>query len=149
MTSVNRRVFVTGLGAVLAAPLGAQAQPIGKMRRIGVLSLGLTTDEMTGENPRSRVVRALLDGLLDLGYVYGKHYLVEPRGAEGKIERFPQLVNELLRIHVDVIVAVPASAAAVKQATATIPVVLTGVTSARPRAGRKPGTSRRSVHRTE
>jgi len=66
--------------------------------------------------------------LRELGYVYGEHFVTEPRGGEGKPERFPALAAELVRRQVDVIVSAgpPAMLAAVKQATSTIPVVTTG-----------------------
>lgn len=64
--------------------------------------------------------------MLDLGYIYGEDFETEPRGAEGKPERYPNLVADLLRLKVDVIVAVAASLPALKQANTTIPVVMTG-----------------------
>ncbi|HZM26313.1 MAG TPA: ABC transporter substrate-binding protein [Gemmatimonadales bacterium] len=78
---------------------------------------------MAGPQPRSPTTRALLGGLRELGYVYGEHFVTEPRGGEGKPERFPALAAELVRRQVDVIVSAgpPAMLAAVKQATSTIP----------------------------
>jgi putative ABC transport system substrate-binding protein len=66
--------------------------------------------------------------LRELGYVYGEHFVTEPRGGEGKPERFPALAAELVRLQVDVIVSAgpPSMLAAVKRATSTIPVVTTG-----------------------
>ena len=81
---------------------------------------------MTGHQPQNEFVKALLDGLRGLGYVYGEQFVTEPRGAEGHPERYPALIADLLRLQVDVIVAVPASLPALKQATSTIPIVMTG-----------------------
>jgi putative ABC transport system substrate-binding protein len=64
--------------------------------------------------------------LRELGYVYGEHFVTEPRGGEGQLERFPDLVAELARLRVDVIVASGPVLPALKQATSTIPVVMTG-----------------------
>ena len=96
------------------------------MWRIGVLGYAPTTADMVGPSPKPRAVNALLQGLGELGYVYGQHYVTEPRGAEGKADRFPGLVADLIRLQVDVIVAVAASLPAVKQATSTIPIVMPG-----------------------
>jgi ABC-type uncharacterized transport system substrate-binding protein len=124
---MNRRAFMGSviLGA-LAAPPAARAQPARRVYRIGILGLSPTTSAMTGPQPRNEYSRALLDGLRELEYVYGEHFVTEPRGAEGRPERYPELVAELLRLGVDVIVAVPASLPALKQATSTIPIVMTG-----------------------
>jgi putative ABC transport system substrate-binding protein len=60
----------------------------------------------------------------ELGYVYGEHFVIEPRGAEGKPARFPSLAAELLRLQVDVIVATGLALPPLKQATSTVPVVM-------------------------
>jgi putative ABC transport system substrate-binding protein len=79
---------------------------------------------MIGPEPRSPVTKAFLRGLRDLGYVYGEHFVTEPRGAESRPERYPALVGELVGLQVDVIVAGRRSLPALKQATATIPLVM-------------------------
>jgi putative tryptophan/tyrosine transport system substrate-binding protein len=115
---VNRRAFVAGLGAVLAAPLAADAQQAGKVYRIGILS---PTSQGLG-------VEAFRDGLRALGYVEGHNIVVEHRSAEGRFERLPELAAELVRLRVDVIVAVVTQASlAAKNATKTIPVVMLAV----------------------
>jgi putative ABC transport system substrate-binding protein len=83
---------------------------------------------MVGPQPRSPFTSAFLDGLRELGYTYGEHFVTEPHGGEGKPERFPALAAEIVRLQVDVIVTAgpPSMLAAVKQATSTIPVVTTG-----------------------
>src|SRR5689334_12111119 len=99
---MDRRAFVTGLGAVLVAPLGAEAQPAGKLYRVGYLSSSAT------------VFEAFRLGLRELGYVEGQNLSIEARLAAGKIDRLPVLAVELVRARVDVIAAVspPAIAAA-------------------------------------
>jgi putative ABC transport system substrate-binding protein len=124
---MNRRAFISSFtGGLLAAPLAVEAQQAGKMWRIGVLGFAPPTANMVGPDPKNEFTRALLRGLRELGYVYGQHYVTEPRGAEGRRDRYPTLVAELLSSKVDVIVAVAASLPAVQQATSTIPVVFPG-----------------------
>jgi len=102
---MNRRAFVTGLGAVLAAALGAEAQPTGKVARVGLVR--------SSADAESDVFR---ESLHELGYREGINVLVD--GAEVKG------IAELVRLNPDVIVAVgtPAVSAA-RDAIRTIPVV--------------------------
>jgi putative tryptophan/tyrosine transport system substrate-binding protein len=124
---IYRRTLLAGTSAVLlATPLVAGAQQASKVYRIGVLGLGQVTSDMTGPQPKSRWVKALLDGLRERGYVYGIQFVTEPRGAEGKRDRFPSLIDELLRSRVDVIVSVAAALPALKSATSTVPIVMIG-----------------------
>jgi putative ABC transport system substrate-binding protein len=123
---IERRDFLAGLATALAAPRAAAVQPARTPRRIGVLGFSPATAVMTGPQPSNRFVAALLQGLSELGYVYGAHYVTEPRGAEGKVERYPELAAELMRLQVEVIVAVAASLPALKQATSTLPIVMSG-----------------------
>ncbi|MFI5325406.1 MAG: ABC transporter substrate-binding protein [Candidatus Rokuibacteriota bacterium] len=122
-----RRAFMRGIACgFLAAPLAVEAQPAWKVWRIGVISYAPPTADMIGPDPKNDAVKALLRGLRELGYVYGQHYVTEPRSAERALDRFPSLAAELVRSQVDLIVAVSASLPAVKQATSTIPVVFPG-----------------------
>jgi putative ABC transport system substrate-binding protein len=106
------------VGLVLA-PLPAKAQqPAGKVYRIGLLS---PTSE-------SRGVDGFREGRRSLGYVDGRNIVVEHRSAEGRFDRLPELAAELVRMRVDVIVAVVTQASlAAKNATKTIPIVMLGV----------------------
>jgi putative tryptophan/tyrosine transport system substrate-binding protein len=116
---MNRRAFVTGLGAVLTPPLGAEAQPAGKMVRLGRLSLA-GTDARPGRGSGD----AIFDGLLELGYVEGRDFVVERRDANGVAERLPKLADELVGIPVDVLLVTGVTAtAAARRATGTIPIV--------------------------
>src|SRR6266498_1941226 len=87
---------------------------------IGILSAFTPTSEMVGPQPRSPFVNALLRRLRELGYVYGEHFVTEPRGGEGRPERYQSLAVELVRLQVDVIVAPGPMLRALKQATTTI-----------------------------
>ncbi len=96
----------------------AEAQ-LPKIPRIGFLS---TTSP---SNVPTRL-EAFRQGLRDLGYVEGKNVVIEYRYAEGNIDRLPTLLDELVRLKVDVIVASgPSPTRAAKKATATIPIVMT------------------------
>src|SRR6266850_1899213 len=124
---MDRRALLGGLAlGTIAVPCVARAQPARKVYRIGILGSTSMTSDMVGPQPQSPTVNALLRGLRELGYVYGEHFVTEPRGGAGKPERFPDLAAELVRLQVDVIVAGQPLLPALKQATSTIPVVMGG-----------------------
>jgi putative ABC transport system substrate-binding protein len=105
--------------AFVMCAAAAQAQQPTKVPRIGYLS---------GSPPFSIAERieAFRQGLLELGYMEGKNIVIEWRSAEGKRDRLPALATELVHLKVDVIVtAGPLVTRAAKQATSTIPIVLT------------------------
>ena len=113
----SRRAFLSALtGGLLAAPLAAHAQQAGKVWRIGFL-VGTTSTPF---------IEAFRQGLHDLGYTEGQNIVIEYRSADNRYERLPDLAADLVRLKVDVIVAVgtPGPVAA-KQATTTIPIVMT------------------------
>ena len=115
-----RKVFIGfALSAMLfALCLSAKAQEPAKVFRIGYLS------STSSERQKSRQA-AFRQGLRDLGYVEGKNIAFEYRYGDQKYERLPELVAELVRLKVDVIVAAGAPAAhAAKTATKTIPIVM-------------------------
>jgi putative tryptophan/tyrosine transport system substrate-binding protein len=113
---VKRREFITLLGGAATWPLAVRAQP-SKVARIGVLYIGLADSES--------FKKELREGLHELGYLEGQNISFEFRSAEGKLDRLPELASELVRLKVDVIVAlyVPSGLAA-KQATREIPIVI-------------------------
>jgi putative ABC transport system substrate-binding protein len=122
---MNRRKFVGGLvAASVARPIATQAQQDRKLARIGLLSVGSTTAEMTGAEPQSAVLRSFLGGMRALGYVYGRDFVTEPRGGAGMPERYAELVAELVAAPVDVIVAPGPMLTMLKKATSRIPVVM-------------------------
>jgi ABC-type uncharacterized transport system substrate-binding protein len=122
---MDRRAFVGMIaGGLLGVWQAVRAQPARKVYRIGILGLAATSD-LIGPQPRSPSIRALVRGMRDLGYTYGEHFVTEARGAEGKPERFPGMAAELVRLHLDVILAVGPALPALKQATSTIPIIMT------------------------
>jgi putative tryptophan/tyrosine transport system substrate-binding protein len=116
---VNRREFITVLGGAATWPLAARAQQRAKVAHIGYLGLV----SASWHTPRVTAFRA---GLRDLGYAEGKDIVIEFRWAEGRYDQLPALAAELVGLNVDVIVThtVPGAIAA-KQATSTIPIVIT------------------------
>jgi len=106
---------------LLAVGVTAEAQQPKKVPRIGFLSV-----TSSGQDPR---LEAFRQGLREMGYVEGKNFTLEYRSAEGKFDRLPALAAELIRLNVDVIVTqgTPAAAAA-KNATSTIPIIVSGGT---------------------
>jgi putative ABC transport system substrate-binding protein len=119
---MRRRDFITVLGGAAAGwPWLAHAQAPGKVPRVGFLgnsTLALETNLIT----------PFREGLRDLGYQEGRNIVLEFRWAEGKYERFPALIAELIAAKVDVIVTAGTPATlAVKKATSTIPLVMVAV----------------------
>jgi len=116
---IDRRSFLAGTGAVLlGTPLAAEAQPRGKVYRIGVLEVVSVTSNTIN-------LAAFREGLKEFGYADGQNFVIEYRSADGRPERFPELAEELVRLKVDVILTrgTPAALAA-KRATTTIPIVM-------------------------
>jgi putative ABC transport system substrate-binding protein len=105
------------LGLVIfAAALAVEAQQGERVYRLAVLRPG---------PPQPHLVKALVDGLRELGYVEGRNLVIEYRSAEGRVERFPELAAELVRLGPDIIIPLSTAAAlAAKQATTTIPIVM-------------------------
>ena len=114
-----------GLAVVLAvgltlAPLAAEAQPSGKVWRIGVLSPGVSAD--------SPPLEAFRQGLHGLGYIEGRNTIIDEQFAGDRNERLGDLARDLVLARVDVIFAINTPAAlAAKKATKTIPIVVTRV----------------------
>jgi putative ABC transport system substrate-binding protein len=117
----RRRKLLVALGAsVLAAPFVSLAQKQSKIWRIGFLSQRGRPESLDSENPG-----AFRRGMRERGHVEGKTFVIEWRFADGKAERLPGLVAELVHLNVDVIVTggTPDTSAAQK-ATTTIPIVM-------------------------
>jgi len=118
---MRRRDFVAMLCGAAALPLAARAQQTANVRRVGWLSPGSRASD---EN----FLASFRDGLRDLGWVVGQNVAIEPRWAEGRFERLPDLAAELVQLKVDVIIAnVTQASLAAKRSTRTIPIVMVGV----------------------
>jgi putative ABC transport system substrate-binding protein len=115
---LGRRAFLAGTGAILLAPLVGEAQQQAKTARIGILSLA------SGPNPNMDI----FPGSRELGWIEGQNMVVEYRWAAGREDQLPVLAAQLVRLKVDIIVTSTTPAAqAAKQATTTIPIVMTFV----------------------
>ncbi len=112
--------------ALLAAPLGAEAQPAGKVYRVALILTTSPISDMAGPEPIHPSVRAFVHGLRALGYREGLNLILERRSAEGRFERFADIIREVVRLKVDVIVTVGDSMTQqAKAVTTTIPIVMT------------------------
>jgi putative tryptophan/tyrosine transport system substrate-binding protein len=113
---MTRRKFIALLGSAAAWPLAARAQQAGKLPTVGMLGSSLAAF--------SYWLPALLQRLRELGWIENRTMAIEYRWTEGRNERYAQLAAELVRLKVDVIVALGSPAiVAAKQATAVIPIV--------------------------
>ena len=111
--------FFAACALFAGLPVSGEAQQAKKVPRIGFLS--------SSTLPSMKIrIEAFQHGLRELGYLEGKTILVEYRSAEGKLDRLPALARAFADLKFDVIVSPGASATrAIKQATATIPIVMT------------------------
>ena len=117
---MDRRAFIVGSVAALAAPLAAEAQQAGRVYRIGFLTPGPVP-------PPSPERTAFFQTLSEFGLVAEQNVVADRVGAEGRLERLPMLAISLINRKVDVIVAVSSAAVqAAKQATTVIPIVMVG-----------------------
>jgi len=118
---MNRRAFITLIGgAAVTLPASVHAERAAKVVRIGFLVTGRL------DLPEQQVtIDAFREGLRAHGYVEGQNIAIEYRAADGDIERFRELAEELVRLKLDLIVAsnTPAGLAA-KRATTTLPIVV-------------------------
>jgi putative ABC transport system substrate-binding protein len=119
---VRKTIVALLVGSTLASVHLAEAQQSSKVPQIGYLEIASASTNLGR-------TEAFREGLRELGYVEGQNIVIEWRFAEGKIDRLPALVAELLHLKVDIIVAgggTPAILAA-KNATSTIPIVFPAV----------------------
>lgn len=110
---MKRRAFIALFSGAAVLPLAVAAQTPPRIPRVGFLG---------GGRPNPDPLR---QGLRALGYVEGQTIALEVRWAEGRPERMSELVAELLRLEIDVLVVGSGVAAlAAKKATQTIPIVM-------------------------
>jgi putative ABC transport system substrate-binding protein len=98
------------------------------MHRVASVATTSPVSELIGANPINPVAKALLNGLRMLGYIEGHNLIMEWRSGEGKFERFPEIIRELVSIKADVIVTSGnPTARAAKGVTTTVPIVAVAV----------------------
>jgi hypothetical protein len=114
----QRREFMTLLGGAAASwPVAARAQQAGKLPTIGILGSGTPAGH-------GQWYAGFVQRLRELGWTEGRNLAIEYRWAEGRSERFAEIVAEFARLRIDVIATSgTAAVAAAKQATSTIPIV--------------------------
>ena len=118
MRTASRSLLVVLL---LASGQIAEAQQARKVPRIGYVFATTSTET-------SDIVKSIREGFHDLGYVEGQSVTLEIRWAEGKVERLPAIVDQLVHAKVDVlVVATTPGALAARNGTNTIPVVIVAV----------------------
>ena len=119
---MNRRAFVTGLGAVLAAPLAAEAQKSEKMARVGILGLGPVPSPQALATSVS--TNPFWISMRQLGWVDGQNMIVERRFGESA-DQLRTGAADLVRLKVDVLFVSSAGLAKILQMeTKTIPIVI-------------------------
>jgi len=119
---MNRRTAIRRLATFFLTTASlAQAQQPKKVPRIGYLAPG----DAASDSTRAEAIRL---ALRERGYIEGQNIAIEYRYAEGKIDRLPDLAAELVRLKVDIIVVAGTDTMirAAKNATKTIPIVMTG-----------------------
>ena len=119
---MKRREFIALLGGTTVTwPLAALAQQPKQLYLIGML-------ERTSPAINAANLEGFRQGLRELGYVEGKTFVIDYRSVDGRDERYPGLATELVRLKVDLILTRGTAATlAAKNATGTIPVVITGI----------------------
>ena len=120
---MNRRAFVTGVGAVIAVPLTVGAQQPQKVYRVGVLS---PFSSSFGPGPSFEAFRRTFR---ELGHIEGRDVILDYRWADGQSDRLAELAADVVRLQPDVILSAwgTPTALATKKATSTIPIVFAGV----------------------
>ena len=117
----RRKIIAVLCGSAFAWPLASGAQQAGRVYRIGML-------ELTSQVLNRANLDAFRQALHEFGYIEGQNLAIEYRSADGHPEQLPSLATELVRLNVDLILTrgTPAALAA-KNATTTIPIVLSGL----------------------
>jgi len=127
MSTIDRRQFIVGLGVTvtLASPFACFGQQVKPAYHVALVFWSSPVANMAGPEPKERLARVFIHAMRDLGYVEGKNLVLERRSLEGKAARAPEIVAELVRLKVDVIVssANVITRAAIKE-TSAIPIVM-------------------------
>src|SRR5262245_28946004 len=115
---ISRRACIAGGLGLLVAPLVAEAQQAGNLRRIGILG------EKASDPSEGRLWQVFRIALRERGWIEGENLLIESRWAEGNAARLPALAAELVRLKVDLIVTRGSTyVQGAQQATSSLPIV--------------------------
>jgi len=121
---MTRRAFLCGLTlGMLSAPLAAEAQQAGKVYRVGLIAVTPVARIMS--DPTHPFNSGFRREMRDRGYVEGQNFILELRSLEGRMERASEVVVELVRLNVDVIVTVgPEMTRQAQRVTTTVPIIM-------------------------
>ena len=120
----RREFIIASSGAVVAWPLAVSAQQAARVYRVGLIFSTSPVSEMVGPDPINPLVKVFVRALRDLGYLESRNLILECRSAEGKFERFPEIVRELISIKTEAIfTGTEAITLAAKEVTQTVPIV--------------------------
>lgn len=120
---MRRRLLLIAAGALLAPPLGGAQQPRG-LHRVGLAFTTSSVAEMAGPNPDHPGARAFVRELRALGYLEGQNLVLERRSAEGRFERFSDILGELVTKTDVIAVTGDDLALRASQITRTVPIVM-------------------------
>ena len=124
MNRARRRFVVFGAAGIVLAATPARGQRERRLPRIALVFGSIPTAQMLGADPAHPFARWFVHALRDLGLVDGRDIVLERRSAEGRIDRLPALMQEVVALRVDVIVTTGSPGArAAQRATETIPIV--------------------------
>jgi len=126
MGTIDRRRFVAALGAAaLSSPIVCSGQQPTHPHHVALVFFATPVANMAGSEPKERLASVFIHAMRDLGYVEGKNLVLERRSLEGKPKRAAEIMTELVRLKVDVIVSSSnvITHAAIK-ATSAIPIVM-------------------------
>ena len=102
---MHRRAFIgTVAASILTAPLGGWGQTAKRTPRVALVFIAVPVANMAGTEPTNQLARAFVHGLRDLGWIDARNIVIERRSAEGRRDRMPALLRELVASNVDVIV---------------------------------------------
>jgi putative ABC transport system substrate-binding protein len=121
---MRRRAFLYGSVTMLAAPRAGGAQQAERVRRVAYVSTAVPLSELTGPESANLSLREFLKALRVLGWIEGKNLVLERRSAEGRFERFGDILRELVNLPCDVIVTTGSTMLReAVRVTTTVPIV--------------------------
>jgi ABC-type uncharacterized transport system substrate-binding protein len=124
----RRRFLLTSLVGAITTPLVAEAQQATKVARVAYVLTTTPVSEMSGPDPASPPARELLKALRALGWIEGRNLILERRSAEGRFERFGDVLRELVALPCDVILTTGLRMTEeALRITSTIPIIFTNL----------------------
>jgi putative ABC transport system substrate-binding protein len=124
VNNIRRSVLGSLAMVVVTASFRAAAQRTNRLPRVALVFSSVAVADMSGPDPMSPFARAFVHALRELGLVEGRNIVIERRSAEGRPQRLDALMQELVRLGVDVIVTTGSPAVrAAQRATDRIAIV--------------------------